>query len=315
VDDKVNKVLIFTMEIYSMGASYVKDSFLREQSDCSLDSGCLFGARFILASALMITCLMIVPGSARSESITIGGTGAGVGTMRILAQEFQKTYPGDTIKVLDSIGSGGGIRAVLKGAVAFSFASRPIKAKEKKKNPNIRSYTYGATPLALVSDKKRDAKGFTHAEVVSAFTRTRKKWADGTSIRIILREHRDSEMRILRAEFAEIGSAIDALRKDPGVPAATSDQVAADMAEKVPGSLTTSTVALIASEKRRLHLIPIDGVSPSAANLANGSYKMQRVMRIVYIQPLKGLAEKFVNFIKSDRGRKTLMELGHNIPK
>jgi hypothetical protein len=115
VDDKVNKVLIFTMEIYSMGASYVKDSFLREQSDCSLDSGCLFGARFILASALMITCLMIVPGSARSESITIGGTGAGVGTMRILAQEFQKTYPGDTIKVLDSIGSGGGIRAVLKG--------------------------------------------------------------------------------------------------------------------------------------------------------------------------------------------------------
>jgi ABC-type phosphate transport system substrate-binding protein len=116
-------------------------------------------------------------------------------------------------------------------------------------------------------------------------------------------------MRILRAEFAEIGSAIDALRKDPGVPAATSDQVAADRAEKVPGSLTTSTVALIASEKRRLHLIPIDGVSPSAANLANGSYKMQRVMRIVYIQPLKGLAEKFVNFIKSDRGRKTLMEL------
>jgi phosphate transport system substrate-binding protein len=303
------------MELYPMGASHVNDAFSIEQSDCSLDSGHSFGARFVLAGALMVMCLITVPGTARSESITIGGTGAGVGTMRILAQEFTKKHPGDTIKVLDSIGSGGGIRAVLKGAVAFSFASRPIKAKEKKKNPNIRSYTYGGTPLALVSDKKRDAKGFTHAEVESAFARTRKKWADGTSIRIILREHRDSEMRILRAEFAEIGSAIDALRKDPGVPVATSDQDAAHMAETVPGSLTTSTLALIASEKRRLYLIPIDGVSPSIANLGNGSYKMQRVMRIVYIQPLKGLADKFVEFIKSQRGREILMELGHNIPK
>jgi phosphate transport system substrate-binding protein len=49
--------------------------------------------------------------------ITIGGTGAALGTMRVLTAEFGKSSPDIQIRIVPSLGSSGAVKAVLDGAI------------------------------------------------------------------------------------------------------------------------------------------------------------------------------------------------------
>ena len=50
-----------------------------------------------------------------AETVKIGGTGFALGVMKMLAESFEKQYPGVKIQVFPSLGSSGGIKAVLQG--------------------------------------------------------------------------------------------------------------------------------------------------------------------------------------------------------
>ena len=50
---------------------------------------------------------------AHADSIKIGGTGTGLGTMKWIAREFNKSRPDAQLIVTPSLGSTGAIRAVL----------------------------------------------------------------------------------------------------------------------------------------------------------------------------------------------------------
>jgi ABC-type phosphate transport system substrate-binding protein len=55
------------------------------------------------------------PGPALAETVRISGTGGAIGGMRLLAEAFRKAEPGVDVFILPSLGSSGGIRAVLAG--------------------------------------------------------------------------------------------------------------------------------------------------------------------------------------------------------
>ena len=71
-------------------------------------------ASFLLA--LLISALFLVP-AAHGETIKIGGTGMDLGTMRQMAEAFMKANPADKVTVVKSLGSSGGVRALLAGAI------------------------------------------------------------------------------------------------------------------------------------------------------------------------------------------------------
>ena len=70
--------------------------------------------------------------TAQTQEIKIGGTGAALGTMQVLAQAYAKTRPDAKITVLPSMGSGGGIKAVLAGAIQIGVSSRPLSEADSK---------------------------------------------------------------------------------------------------------------------------------------------------------------------------------------
>ena len=57
------------------------------------------------------------PSAGLAESLKIGGTGGDLGTIKQICKAFQKSHAGVTVDVLPSLGSGGGIKAVLAGAI------------------------------------------------------------------------------------------------------------------------------------------------------------------------------------------------------
>jgi phosphate transport system substrate-binding protein len=94
---------------------------------------------------------------------------------------------------------------------------------------------------------------------------------------------------------------------------AATDQDNADMAERIPGSLTAATLSQVKMERRNLRFVAIDGVEPSLDHLESGTYPFAKAIYFVLPAKKKPLAERFVAFLGSPAGRVALRATG-NLP-
>ena len=88
--------------------------------------------RMLRAFIALSLAASTAPSAAGAEMLKIGGTGGDLGTMRLLGSAFERIHGDVTVKVLPSLGSGGGIRAVQAGAIDIAVSSRPLNDKERK---------------------------------------------------------------------------------------------------------------------------------------------------------------------------------------
>src|ERR1035437_455082 len=65
-----------------------------------------------------------------AEVVKIGGAGAGLGTMKLLGEAFEKKHPDIKIQVFPSLGSAGAIAALSKGALDIVTSVRPLSPEE-----------------------------------------------------------------------------------------------------------------------------------------------------------------------------------------
>jgi phosphate transport system substrate-binding protein len=89
------------------------------------------------------------------------------------------------------------------------------------------------------------------------------------------------------------------------------DGETADALESTQGALGTSVLALIISEKRSLKPLALDGVAPTAKNIADGSYPYFKSLYALARTNPTGPAEDFMGFLRSPSARKILAELGY----
>lgn len=68
---------------------------------------------------------------AAPTTIRIGGSGDALATMQILGQAFNKTHPNVNVAIVPSLGSGGGIKAVLAGSIDLAISGRALKQAER----------------------------------------------------------------------------------------------------------------------------------------------------------------------------------------
>jgi len=101
----------------------------------------------ILGTAAALICCSAV--SVHAQDIRIGGTGAALGTMKLLAEAYARSHPDARITVLPSIGSGGGIKAVLSGVLQIGLSARPLTETEVK--AGAVAVEYGRTPLVFAT--------------------------------------------------------------------------------------------------------------------------------------------------------------------
>jgi len=260
-----------------------------------------------LVAAFIAACFWL-PAPGHASSIKIGGTGSAIGTMRILADAFQKTHPGLAIKIPKSVGSGGAVKGVLKGIFAVGVMSRRLKEKERK--AGVIQIPYAKTPFVFVTRNGYGKDGLSFAELVGIFGGETTVWKDGARIRLVLRPRNDSDSLLLEAKIPGMSAALARARRVPGIPVAFTDQEALDSAEATKGALTTGTLSTILSENRPLVPIPINGVAPTGENLANGSYPLFKTLSLVISPKSSPLAEEFIRFVRSPAGAAILRKNG-----
>jgi phosphate transport system substrate-binding protein len=230
-------------------------------------------ATFVRQSWLAIAVLLSFS-SAIAETITVGGVGSLSPLIHILADDFQKQHPGITVNLIHPpVGTAGSIRALSAGKLDIALAGRALKANE---GVTAVGKPWLITPLVLATNGGKIKNGLDNSEIVGIYSGQRRKWDDGSPIRLVLRGADETETKVLRTLAPEVNAAIDQTLKRQDLPFAENDLDALAALSKIRGSLGTTTLGLIKIDGKSLSALPINGQVATLANLQKGNYPLSR---------------------------------------
>lgn len=250
------------------------------------------------------TCLGCLAASSTidAKDLTFGGTGSATELLRHLGATFGKETEFG-VRVVPSLGSTGGLRALGDGVLDLAVSGRPLTPQEEAKGLSV-AFT-ARTPFVIATSHPKP-NGLKARDVIGAFSSQGATWRDGTPIRVVLRPRSESDTALMGELFPGLASAIETARRRPEVPVAATDQDNAEAAEQLPGSLVGSTLAQLMLEKRNLRRVPIDGVEPTFENLERGIYPYGKTLYfVVPAHPTAGVAG-FLAFLRSPAGKAAL---------
>ncbi len=253
----------------------------------------------------MALLVAILPVAAAAQEIKLGGTGTATEMLRQVGAEFSAVN-GVKVQIIPSLGSSGAIRALKDGAIDVAVSARPPKADEVA--AGLKSVAVMRTAFVLATSQAKP-NGFKIADLPGLLSSNAAAWADGTPLKIILRPRSESDTALMGAMYAGMPKVIEDLRARSEVPVAATDQDNASMAERIPGSLTGTTMAQLKAEKRDLRIVPLNEVEPTIVNLETGAYPFWKTL--YFIVRANGSPEtmRFIDFLRSPRGEKSLREL------
>ncbi len=266
------------------------------------------GFRTICVLVLLVTGLGT---STEAAELTIGGTGSALSVMRQLADRYAERNPGIRVTVLPSLGSGGGIKALIAGAVDIAVSARPLKDKERA-HPIVDQY-YGRTPIAFAVHGAPEVAGISSAEILEIYRGSRRNWPGGTSIRLVLRPSSETDFARIAEEIDGLRDSYENARKIPGIPIAYNDAENVEFLGSIAGAIGTVTLSQFLAEKLPLRLLALDGVEPSVANLQSGAYHTWKGYWYVTAAQPSEAVQRFLAFAMSADGRMVLERTGHDL--
>ena len=268
----------------------------------------------IVGSACVLSAAVGWPtiAAAGPATLRVGGTGAALGGMRLLADAFEQSHPDVEIEVLPSLGSGGGIRALGAGAIDIALSSRPRKEKERERDDRqLVEVEYARTPFVFVTRPDVDIDSVTLSEAAEIYTSKQAKWPDGQSRRLVLRPKSETDTHILRGLSEEMDRAVKTAMSRPGMVVAANDQDNATALEAARGTFGAMALGQLLAEQRQLKPLALDGVSPSPETLAAGAYPMSKRFYVIADTKRSPLAADLIAFMRSPRASEILEASGH----
>ncbi|MDH4190890.1 MAG: substrate-binding domain-containing protein [Betaproteobacteria bacterium] len=239
--------------------------------------------------------------------VRMGGSGAGAGIVRQLGDAFTTLHPTIRVVYAPNLGSGGGYRALSTGRLDISVGSRLPKSGEGK---GLKVERFARSPFVIVVQQRNAASAITIPVLEHYYRDPGATWPDGTRVRLVLRPADDSDTALLRAFSPGVSAALDQGLQRPGMLLGPSDTDAADLVERTPGALGTTTLGLILAERRALKALELDGKRPSPEAIAKGQYPHVKTLYLATSAATGAAARQFIAFMRSARGAALLREYG-----
>lgn len=251
-----------------------------------------------------------LPAIALAETvIKVGGTGSALGTMKQIADLYQKSHPGIKIQILPSLGSTAGISAAIGGSIDLALASRPLTEDERQ--PGVVETPYARSPLVFIANAKVNKKDVSLRELERIYSSPAANWPDAHRIRLILRPEKDIDTQMIRGLSPGMDQAMKAALERAGMILAITDQEATDAVIRTPGALGWATLSEITSENRPVTILSLNGVQPSVKTIANNSYPLAKSFYLVLTPRSPAKARRFAEFVRSPASRRILTRTGN----
>jgi len=240
------------------------------------------------------------------QLVTIAGTGDSQDLLRALAKALLAKVEGGRIEVPESIGSSGGIRALLGGRADLARVARELKPDEVR--AGLTCKTFALAPVVFVAHPNvTGIDNVIAADVVGIYSGRIIKWdvlgGRGGKIYAVTRESGDACLGVLTERLPGLADI-----KEPRAKVVYSSTDARDAL--VGHRNTFGFLVMSVAASTDLQILRFDGVYPSAENVRNGKYKLVVPLGIVYKQEPEGLARRFVDFLYSKEARAIIADMG-----
>ena len=246
------------------------------------------------------------PVPAPRDGLRMAGSGSNLPLTRALSSSFSLAESQHAV-VHASIGSGGGIQALLDGVIDIALVSRPLREGEREQG--LVAIPYARVPVVVAVHASVPDARITRAELVEIFDGTRRTWSDGSPIVVLQREPGDSSHtaidRLLPA-FAEANAHAyeterwRVLYRDDAMREALADTSGA-IGLFGEGAIPTSMP---------IKALAIDDVLPSPETVQSGAYPFHKDFAFVTRGPPQGPAAAFIAFALSSEGHRIIATNG-----
>jgi phosphate transport system substrate-binding protein len=242
-----------------------------------------------------------------SETLVVPGTGDSSEILKILAADFTEIHNNIIVKIPPSIGSGGGIRAVVAGKYEIARVAGDQSRKVAKYG--LAYHKFARSPIAFaINESVKVITTLSRKQVVDIYSGKIKHWdqlsegTKGNKIYVIAREKGDSSLK-------SIEKVIDGfeINRD-SVKTAFSTDEAAGYIEKFPG-----TIAFLPLSRVPINVKPVkfDGLSATDFITTKGSsYPLVVDFGIIYKGNISSAGEKFVKYLHSIRAKSLMRKHG-----
>lgn len=247
---------------------------------------------------MLSICLLLAAAAApaAAETFKIPGSGGPQSLLRDAAAAFAKAKPGVTVEIPESVGTGGGYKAVGEGEAAMGRVTRPPKGKEL--DYGLEYLLFARTPIVFHVHPGVKLKGLTAAQTVDLFTGRIANWKEvggpDEKVRIVTRQPGESNLTLIQKAIPGWKDLVVTERSkmtntDQEMPAVVADNA---------GAIGFGPINE-ANDKGLLSLA-IDGVSPLAP-----AYPVQSDLALIFRKDkLTPGMKAFIDFLFSAEGEK-----------
>jgi phosphate transport system substrate-binding protein len=227
-----------------------------------------------------------------TRNLVITGSYAIAPVVRDIAERFQAAHPGVRIDV-QAVGSARGVGDAQQGLADIGLVARPLHPDES----GLHSVLLARDPIALVVPSSNPVPSLTEAQVVGIFTRSTANWKQvgGNDAPITVISQPDAR------SLAQVFLAFWKLKPGqvrPDIVAPDNQEVLALLGRKA-DAIGYVSVGVATSSGLPVRLLPCNGIEPTPANIAGGSYPLIRSFLLVTRDRPEGLGQEFIDFARS----------------
>jgi phosphate transport system substrate-binding protein len=272
------------------------------------------GIPFLLKAALagLGISLSLSAFGAAAETVRVGGTGIGLAFMRQAGERLRAVEADLKTDVLPSLGTNGGLKALIAGELDVALSARAMKADEAAKGL-VEGYC--VTTALIFASSRPDPAGVTAARLPSLYAEPQPAWPDGRPLKVILRARSGSENPLVVEKVPAMASALEEAYRRPGMPIGASDQENAELVERTDGSLGLMSLMQVVTEKLKVYPLPFEGVKPTPASIGDGSYPMPLKLCLVLPAKPSAGALRLIRFLQEPEGRAVIEAAGAHGPR
>jgi len=245
-----------------------------------------------------------------SSLLRLAGSGSNLPLTRALADEFLSKRPWLRVRVHESVGSGGGVRAVYDRAIDIGLISRPLQPEERGRG--LVTIPYARVAVVVAANPTVPIRGISAAEMLALYDGRAQFWSDGSAVVVFQRERGDSGHLAAHAVipgFAEVDRhAWDTRRWS----VLYHDRAMQEALVSTPGSIGLFDQGLAISQDLPLMMLAYEGQQPTTEGVRSGDYPLTKDLSFVLVDDgYDPLALEFIAFVFSADGQRVIRDNGY----
>jgi phosphate transport system substrate-binding protein len=258
--------------------------------------------KWLLIFAALLAALLAVSfglGGRKEGALEVIGSTSVEPFAEMLAQEYEKAYPGRYVDVQGG-GSTAGLQAALNGVADIGTCSRTLKPEET----GFTAFLLARDGLAVVVHPSNPVSNLTHQQIQKIFAGDVANWravgGDNRIIHVISREEGSGT----REAFTNL--VMGKVRVSRKALTQESNGAVKELVRNDPGGIGYMSLGLA----HGLKLVAVDGAQPSAEAALSGRYRLVRPFLFVTRGEPSERAKAFIDYVLSPPAQQLLEREG-----